>query len=233
MNKTPIKISEVFFSIQGEGIHCGIPMVFIRFQGCNLLSGCNWCDTKYARGDGGTLTTVGEVVSEVSRLQPYHKGWVCITGGEPLFQREALEGLVRELREGKYRTEIETNGTLEKPPWYTLVDSWVADIKTPDSGIPEAEPEILQQWVFNRPWDQIKLVVATDEDLEYARGIVKRFPDRQTVALISPVMPSEPINGAFLPDHPWLEEVAEFCKEYRVRLSLQLHKIIWGNRKGV
>jgi 7-carboxy-7-deazaguanine synthase len=229
MKETPVKISEIFFSIQGEGLHIGIPMVFVRFQGCNLLTGCNWCDTKYARRDDGEHITVGEVVSEVSRLQPFYKGWVCITGGEPLFQDEALEALVRTLREGKYKIEIETNGTLEKPNWYTLVDSWVADIKTPSSGVPEADPEILKDWVFNRPWDQIKMVVANDEDLDYAREIIKRFPDRQTVTLISPCI------GCFKSslETCWLKDVAEFCKEHRVRMSLQLHKIIWGNKRGV
>jgi len=220
-----MKINEVFYSIQGEGVYQGLPTVFVRLQGCNLMPNfCKWCDTQYARdSDGGFEMPVDEVVGEVSRLSPHYNSWVCITGGEPLWQVEELEYLVRTLTRGGYKIEVETNGSLPKPRWWTLVDSWCADIKCPSSGVCGIS---LEQWFKTRPQDQVKFVVGSEEDLGFTERMLKRHMADNPTILVSPV-----INYCPVPE--WLQRVAEFCKEHRVRFSLQWHKVVWGNKKGV
>jgi len=218
-----VKINEIFYSIQGEGIHQGIPMVFVRFQGCNLIPRCRYCDTPSALSDrGGKEMEVKDILDEIGRLSPYYRIWVCITGGEPLWQLDGLEDLVRRLKMGGYQITIETNGTFRPPRWYGLVDSWNADIKCPSSGVCGVSS---LEWFKTRFQDQIKFVVGTKEDLDFARGLIRKHWADSPVILVSPIFSSIPSG--------WLQEVAEFCKEEEVRLSLQLHKVIWGDREGV
>ena len=234
MSNGKINVSECFLSLQGEGLYAGEPTVFVRFQGCNLLTGiavpnsgfgCRWCDTKYAQlGEGGQLMSVEDIRNKVRDLAPYFKFWCCITGGEPLFQPEALLELVDGLKDWGYRVEVETNGTLPKPVWYTKVDSWVADIKCPSSGV----ASLVDNWFDMRVTDQIKLVVGTPEDLEYAREVINQKRTRSPKVLVSPVVPL-----SLDIDRKWLQEVWTFCVEEKVRFSLQIHKIAWENKKGV
>ena len=163
-----VKINEIFYSIQGEGIHQGIPMVFVRFQGCNLIPRCRHCDTPSAlSGRGGKEMEVKDILDEIGRLSPYYRIWVCITGGESLWQLDGLEDLVRRLKMGGYQITIETNGTFRPPRWYGLVDSWNADIKCPSSGVYGVSS---LEWFKTRFQDQIKFVVGTKEDLDFARA---------------------------------------------------------------
>ena len=217
-----ILVNEIFCSIQGEGIYQGLPMVFVRFQGCNLIVHCAYCDTSYAwDGSKGTNMSVEEIVEKVRSFLPHYHAWVCITGGEPLFQEEGLHDLVKGLKRFGYRITVETNGSVKKPYWYTLVDSWVADIKGPSSGVCGVS---LEDWFDTRTCDQIKFVVGTREDLDFTRKLVYKNAAKNPTVLVSPVFPA---------GKRWLQEVAELCKEMRVRMSLQLHRIIWGNKKGV
>ena len=223
-----MKISEIFYSISGEGVHAGIPTVFVRLAGCNL--DCSYCDTRYAR-DGEELTPmqiVGRVRSFSSRC-----GWVMITGGEPLTQ-DIFE-LVRQLKGSRYSIEIETNGSIDPPmDWFKYVDSWVPDVKCPSSG--SSYGSFRTKWLKKlRKQDSLKFVVGTQEDLDFVRGFLNDVRIRPTI-LISPV------TGVLLNKKegtveeywfkPWLQECAEFCKEQNVRMSLQLHKIIYGNERG-
>jgi len=232
-----MRISEIFYSIQGEGVHQGVPMVFVRFQGCNLIPHCSWCDTPYAQNAevGGKDKSVIDVVDEVMRLSPRRYSWVCITGGEPLWQEDSLEELVRELKRESYKVTVETNGSLPLPRWYGLVDSWSADIKCPSSGVCGTSKE---EWFSTRICDQIKFVVGDWDDLRFVKGVLKRHSTDSPVMLISPVMSwmnreEGLLEGTADYNQLWLQEVAEFCKEMGVRYSLQLQKIIWGNKKGV
>ncbi len=245
-----LSISEVFHSIQGEGLYAGEPMVFVRFQGCNLLlkQCCSYCDTAYAQDSTkGKEMGIQEVVVEVSRLLPYYKSWVCITGGEPLWQEEELHNLVIKLKERGYRITIETNGSIKPPRWYTLVDSWNADIKCPSSGVCGVSKEI---WFNTRVSDQIKFVVGNQEDLDFARKVIEKHRADNPVIEVSPVMDgklfalpdflrrlgysiTEEQLSEFDLGSTWLQGVAEFAKEMRVHYSLQIHKILYGNRKGV
>lgn len=224
-----MRISEIFYSIQGEGIHTGLPTTFIRFQGCNLISRCSFCDTIYAQnGNGGQEMKIEEVMAEMSRLLPYFGSWTLITGGEPLWQPDSLEELVRWLRKDGYKIEIETNGSLPIPRWWTLVDSWNADIKCPSSGVCGVSKEV---WFNTRPQDQVKFVVGTKEDLEFARRLINKYKAKNPVVLVSPVIEVERGNVNW--KNEWLLEVAEFCKQERVRFSLQWHKVVYGNQRGV
>jgi len=202
-------------------------MTFIRFQGCNLLEpGCVWCDTRYAReGNLGNVTTIDEVLHKVVDTASHYQDWVCITGGEPLFQPEALHELVKGLKKFGLRIEVETNGSIKKPNWWTVVDSWVADIKCPSSGVCGVSLE--KEWFDIRGTDQVKFVVGNSEDLLFAKDMIQRNATRSTVVLVSPVIQSDTWGNS------WLGDVAEFCKVNRVRYSLQIHKVIWGNRIGV
>ena len=224
-----ISVTEVFLSLQGEGLYAGEPTVFIRFAGCNLLVGCRWCDTKYSqRFEDGKLMEIKEIMEKVRDLAPHYKFWVCISGGEPLAQPQGLEELVRGLKSWGYRVEIETNGTIKKPQWYTLADCWVADIKCPSSGVVSLEKE----WFDTRGTDQVKLVVSTKEDLDYAREVINRNRARSPKVIVSPVVPVGEVILSEI-NRRWLQEVWGFCMDYRVRFSYQLHKLTFGNRKGV
>lgn len=230
-----MKIHEIFYSLQGEGVYQGVPMVFVRLAGCNLLPHCSYCDTNYAWDPkDGKDVSVEDVVKEVSKLSPYYKSWVCITGGEPLWQRDELESLVRLLKKGGYLVTIETNGSFKPPSWSTLVDSWSADIKCPSSEVCGTSSEV---WFNTRQVDQIKFVVGTREDLDFTKYLLTKHKADSPTVLVSPVI------GLLLNknegkveeyyNREWLQEVVEFCKEMRVRFSLQWHKVIWGNKIGV
>ncbi len=231
-----LQVKEIFYSLQGEGIYQGVPMVFIRLAGCNLPQHCFYCDTPYAwTANKSTKMTVGAVLAKVIELSSPCEDWVCITGGEPLAQEDGLHKLVERLKDYDYRVEIETNGSIRKPSWWTLVDSWVADVKCPSSGV--CGTSLVDDWFGTRGNDQVKFVVGTQEDLDFARKIIESEVCYNPVVIVSPVTKIllNKKEGTFEEYwfKPWLQEVAEFCKELRVRMGLQQHKIIWGDKKGV
>lgn len=207
-----MKICEMFRSIQGEGKLIGVPTYFIRSVGCNL--DCAWCDTKYSF-DGGTEMSVDEIV-ESARDERY----ICITGGEPMIQKEFPELLDRLLAEGKHVT-IETNGSVslkDLPDSENVLVSM--DVKCPSSKMTDR-----MDWnnlALLRPKDQLKFVLADEGDYEFAVDIVRRY-DPDTEIIFSPVGGMEA--------RPIAERVVE--SGLNVRVLLQLHKIIWGNMKGV
>lgn len=226
-----MRINEIFYGIQGEGVYQGLPMVFVRLAGCNLLPKCSFCDTSYAWSpQEGKEMSLEEVVQEVSKLSPYYKSWVCITGGEPLWQEEALETLVRKLKEGGYLLTIETNGSFPPPSWYTLVDSWNADMKCPSSGVCGVSKE---SWFKTRQQDQIKFVVGTEEDLEFTRQTLRKHLADSPQILVSPVIKYDLLKEGLVHNVEWQQRCIEFCKEMRIRFSLQWHKIVYGIKKGV
>jgi len=231
-----MKVSEVFFSLSGEGKNAGIPTVFIRLAGCNLAMqgrACSYCDTAYAQHSeqGREMSLLG-ITDEVKSLRL--DGWTLISGGEPLLQD--CGELVIALKNFGYSVEIETNGSIDPPKdWFKLVDCWSVDVKCPSSG--SSYGSFRTRWLMKlKKQDQLKFVVGTQEDLNFVRGFLNGAKLRPTV-LISPV------TGILLDkkegtveeywNRVWLQETAEFCKQQNVRLSLQIHKLIWGNRKGV
>jgi len=211
-----LAVSEIFLSIQGEGTRLGRPCAMIRLAGCNLR--CNWCDTKYAWQDGREMA-VEEVLAEVRSLRCR---LVEVTGGEPLTQ-PAAPLLLRALCDAGYETLLETNGSLD----ISQVDGRVArivDFKCPSSG---QDGENLWSNVDHlTAGDEVKFVIADREDYKFARQALRRhgLADRCPVIF-------SPVAGRCPP-----AELAEWILKdrLRVRLGLQLHRIIWPDEdRGV
>jgi len=230
-----MRISEIFYSISGEGRNAGIPTVFIRLSGCNLaMNGtpCSYCDSEYAwNPEDGKELSVKEVVE---RVQGFKKvGWTLITGGEPLWQIEETEKLTRELKRLGYLVEVETNGSIAPPKWYRLVDTWSVDIKCPSSSVCGVSK--LDAW-NRRKQDGLKFVVGAGEDLQWTKQVIEGIRLKPAV-LISPVAGTllDKREGTVEEywNREWLQECTEFCKVQNVRLSLQIHKIIYGDKRGV
>lgn len=240
-----MRINEIIYTNQGEGNYAGVPSLFIRTQGCNLFPNCcKWCDTSFSQNplDKGRNLSVEDIYEEASKLVPYLNSWVCITGGEPLMQEPELNQLAWMFKENGYKIEIETNGTLPKPSWWTKIDSWVADIKCPSSGVSELCR--IEDWFSTGFCDQVKLVVSNSEDLAYASDLIDRHSSRDPSILVSPALPKEFLTfeegNEFLLNYiviketqKWIREVWQFCLDKRVRFSLQLHKVAWGSKRGV
>ena len=200
-----MKVTEIFNSLQGEGVNSGVPMTFIRLSDCNLR--CSYCDTKYAFDEGRDVS-LDDLYERLDHT------WVCITGGEPLLQD--LDSLVAELKERRHKIEIETNGSLPPPEWAYLVDTWVVDSKCPSSNMKSVA---ISEWC--RVAHCEKYVVSTPEDL----AAVQHNSVGPTI--VSPMAHSE---GFYI---PWCRTVWEFCVVHNYRFSMQLHKIVFGNSKGV
>ncbi|HDR73026.1 MAG TPA: radical SAM protein [Methanoculleus sp.] len=199
-----MKISELFRSIQGEGLNQGCTSVFVRLAGCNL--DCAWCDTRYAR-EGGADMTVEEVAAHIGRLG---RRRVCITGGEPLLQADELLLLLERLGADGYDVEIETNGTIDVRPFQEYA-AICMDVKCPSSG--EASDTSLLAYLTAR--DCVKFVVSGPADLAYASGVIARIPPGPGI-IITPVAGSDVAAiAAYILEH-----------DLPVRLQVQLHKII-------
>ncbi|MBV9496040.1 MAG: radical SAM protein [Acidobacteria bacterium] len=211
-----IRITEIFFSIQGESTHVGRPCAFVRLTGCNLR--CRWCDSEYTF-TGGEKMSLDDIVA---RVDAYGCKLVEITGGEPLAQAESLELIKRFLDEG-YEVLIETSGSIDVGP----VDrraKLILDIKCPGSG--EVAKNRWENLAHLTPGhDEIKFVIADRADYEWAVNVIKERQLERHTLLFSPVW------GELA-----LKPLAEWMLADRVpaRLQTQLHKHTWGaEAKGV
>ena len=225
-----MKVNEMFCSLSGEGVHAGIPTVFVRLTGCNLR--CAYCDTQYAY-EGGEELSIAEVKKRVSSLDAGCK-WVLVTGGDPLYQSDSVHKLVIELKRVGYFIEIEENGSFDPPEWFSLVDSWSIDVKCPCSGL--AYGSFRSRWLARlRKRDQLKFVCGTREDLDFVHGLLNGNRCRAT-KLISPLLPNSPdslFGDVLMSQRLWLQEVWNFCVQNNFRWSFQQHRIVWGSKKGV
>jgi 7-carboxy-7-deazaguanine synthase len=209
-----LKITEIFHSLQGEALQAGLPTVFVRLTGCPLR--CGYCDSAYAF-HGGQWMHIDDIVEEIRRHGTPH---VCITGGEPLAQKRCADLLKRLCEEG-FEVSLETSGAADIAAADRRV-SRVMDIKTPGSG------EVLKNLWANleelTPHDQIKFVICSRNDYEWARAQVCE----RDLAGICPVL--------FSPAWDVVEprKLAEWILEDQlpVRLQLQLHKLLWGDVPG-
>jgi 7-carboxy-7-deazaguanine synthase len=216
VNASParVKITEIFYSLQGEADTVGIPTAFVRLTGCPLR--CQYCDTEYAFY-GGEWQSVDDVLMRVATFGASH---VCVTGGEPLAQRHCLTLLERLCDEG-YRVSLETSGAIDIRPVDARVVR-VVDIKTPGSG--EVERNRLENLDDLRATDQVKFVICDRADYEWSRAFVREH------ALVGrcPIL--------FSPSHEQLRavELADWILADRlpVRFQIQLHKYLWGNVPG-
>ena len=209
-----LKITESFYSLQGEADTAGIPTFFIRLTGCPLR--CGYCDTAYAF-HGGEWRGIDELVGEASASGTRY---VCVTGGEPLAQRNCLTLLTR-LCDAGLRVSLETSGALDT----TGVDPRVVvvlDVKTPGSG--EQARNHWENVARLRPQDCVKFVICDRADYEWSRAVVKEhgLSGRCTV-LFSPS--AGQLQPASLAD--WI-----LADRLPVRFQVQLHKVLWGNVPG-
>jgi len=216
-------ITEIFKSIQGEGTRAGLPCIFVRLTGCNLR--CVWCDTAYAF-HGGTQQSLEEVFTKVNELAGAGASrirLVEITGGEPLLQQETPALAKKLLAEG-YEVMVETSGErfISVLPRDVIK---IVDVKCPDSG--EAGTFDMANLPVLRPADEVKFVISSRRDYDFAREFTAQHNLAQRVrqVLFSPVSP-DPV-GAWQGLNP--RQLAEWilADSLPVRLGLQLHKIIW------
>ena len=208
-----LKVTEIFYSLQGESVSVGIPTVFVRLTGCPLR--CSWCDTAYAFS-GGQQMGLDEILAAVAKYDTRH---VTVTGGEPLAQKSCGNLLSRLCDEG-YQVSLETSGALDIAGLDQRVVC-VMDLKTPSSG--EVQKNCYENIGHLKVIDQIKFVIADREDYEWARDISMREKlfDRCQI-LFSPVWGTQ---SNLLAD--WI-----LADHLPVRFQLQLHKLLWGDVPG-
>jgi 7-carboxy-7-deazaguanine synthase len=227
-----MQITEIYKSLQGESTHAGLPCVFVRLTGCNLR--CSWCDSEYTFR-GGRKMTAAEVMSEVRRLISA-PGMVEITGGEPMLQERELLPVMDSLLAEGYRVLLETSGErpLARVPAKVIK---IVDVKCPDSG--EGETFALDNLSSLTPQDEVKFVIASRADYEFAREFCREhdLAGMVTAVLFSPAFRKD-ATGARDSSHCLLDpqQLAEWMLEDDVpaRLGMQLHKFIWDPAvKGV
>ena len=211
-----LRITELFYSLQGEARTSGRPTVFVRLTGCPLR--CQYCDSEYAF-HGGQQQSIDDICTEVASYKPRY---VTVTGGEPLAQPNCLELLTR-LCDAGYEVSLETSGALD----IAAVDdrvSIVLDIKTPGSG--EAQRNLYNNIALLKPNDQVKFVICDRQDFEWARFKISEYQlnDKTTEVLFSASFDQlQPVELA-----NWVIE-----ENLDVRLQLQVHKYLWGDKPGV
>jgi 7-carboxy-7-deazaguanine synthase len=246
-----MKIAEVFYSIQGEGMLAGVPSVFIRTSGCNLR--CTWCDTPYTSWrPEGVERSVEDLVRAV---QQYPAAHVVITGGEPMLTAEVVE-LTKRLKEAGCHITIETAGTMHQP---VICDLMSISPKLANSTPLEREagrwaaqherlryqPEVLKRLIAEYPY-QLKFVVSSLQDLDEIHKILaelalpdgeveSRDPKRADASSrIGPsrviLMPEGTSSSALRDKGQW---IAEICKREGFRYGPRLHIDIWGDKRGV
>ena len=211
---TSLRISEIFYSLQGESTRVGIPTVFIRLTGCPLR--CTYCDTTYAF-TGGNTQTLNEIMQEVASYSPEY---ICVTGGEPLAQKGCIP-LLQTLCDKGYSVSLETSGALD----VSAVDSRVSkilDIKTPASG--EMAKNLWGNLLHLNAHDEIKFVLCDEADYRWATKILEEHKLTEICTVLL-----SPAQGQLE-----ARDLAEWIlrDKLHVRLQVQLHKLLWGNQKG-
>ena len=210
-----LRVNEIFYSIQGESSFAGRPCVFVRLTGCNLR--CSYCDTRYAYDEGNSLKT-DEIFAEV---KPYKCRLVEVTGGEPLIQNET-PALIQRLLDENYEVLLETNGSQD----IGRVDGRcvrIVDIKCPSSG--EEGKNDLKNLNILADKDEVKFVIGDRGDYDYAKRILHLIPEYSTRKM------AVHFSVVFGETDP--KTLAKWILEdhLNVRLHLQLHKLIWGQRE--
>lgn len=211
---TSLRISEIFYSLQGETTRTGIPTTFIRLTGCPLR--CTYCDTAYAFS-GGSSMTLDEIMQAV---KTHPTRYVCVTGGEPLAQKNCIT-LLQTLCDIGYSVSLETSGALD----VSAVDARVAkvlDIKTPASG--EQTKNLWSNLAHLNAHDEIKFVLCDEGDYRWAKQVLQAHPLTEKCVV------------QFSPAQGQLEarDLAEWILRdgLQVRMQVQLHKLLWGNQQG-
>ena len=210
-----LKIFEIFYSLQGESSRVGLPTIFIRLSGCPMR--CHYCDTAYAF-QGGVMMEIDDIMETIKK---YNTHYVTVTGGEPLAQKEVLS-LLKVLADQNYDVSLETGGGIsikEVDPRIKII----LDIKTPESG--EEKKNHWENLNLIHAKDEIKFVLCSREDYDWAKKILDQYKlTERCHVLFSPVY--QKLNATDLGN--WILE-----DQLPVRLQIQLHKLLWGEKPGV
>ena len=210
-----LKIFEIFYSLQGESSRVGLPTIFIRLSGCPMR--CHYCDTAYAF-QGGVMMDMDDIMETIKK---YNTHYVTVTGGEPLAQKEVLS-LLKVLADQNYDVSLETGGGIsikEVDPRIKII----LDIKTPESG--EEKKNHWENLNLIHAKDEIKFVLCSREDYDWAKKILDQYKlTEKCHVLFSPVY--QKLNATDLGN--WILE-----DQLPVRLQIQLHKLLWGEKPGV
>jgi len=213
-----MKISEIFYSIQGEGTEIGLPTTFVRLFACDLR--CSWCDTMYAvEGRDFKDIPVEKVIEQIENIGNKR---VCFTGGEPLLQKKELVVLAEHLLNNDYGIILETSGHKD-PPQIFWNDGCIISM---DCKCPSSNMELRMDFpLFEklRPIDQLKFVIKDEKDYEYAKSVIEKLKIKSKIIF-------QPVYGYEL---KWLVESVLNDKLEDVRVLTQLHKLVWGEKRGV
>lgn len=221
-----IHVCEIFSSLQGEGPSIGTPAVFLRLMGCNLR--CEWCDTKYTWGEGGTWREVEQLATSL-RVELAHRRnpLLVVTGGEPLLQQDALVELQQNLL-GGFRWEIETNGTIS--PDKSLVGHLIVSPKMASSDV-EVRVRLnygaLQS--LERRGAFFKFACASLDDLTEMKGYVEAIWDGEPQLHRVGV---QPVGITVVDTLAVMRELSEECMRLGFRLIPRLQILLWGNERG-
>jgi len=209
-----ISINEIFYSIQGEAKNSGKPTIFIRTSGCPFR--CTYCDTEYAF-TGGKKMLIDDIIS---KIKIYNTKYITVTGGEPLAQNNTIK-LLNVLLKKSYKVSIETSGLIDISKIPKSVEI-VMDIKTPTSN--EDSKNIFNNLSILKDTDVIKFVIGNKLDYEWSKDVIVKNNLSNTD------------NIYFSPVHEslGLSDIADWILKdnLNVTLQLQLHKYIWGNKRG-
>ena len=210
-----LKIYEIFHSLQGETSRIGLPTVFVRLTGCPMR--CTYCDTEYAFSGGGFM----EITEILQKVAEFGTKFITVTGGEPLAQKECY-ALLKALCDAGYSVSLETGGARDIAPVDARV-SVILDIKTPASN---EEKNMLWANVDHiKAKDEIKFVLCNRADYDWAKAKMAELNLRQKCPILfSPSyhdLPAEQLAAWVLAD------------KLPVRMQVQLHKILWGEKQGV
>ena len=210
-----LKIHEIFYSVQGESSRIGLPTVFVRLTGCPMR--CVYCDTAYAFSGGSNI----EIADILAKVAEFGTKYVTVTGGEPLAQKDC-HVLLRELCDAGYSVSLETGGAIDISPVDKRV-SVILDVKTPDSG--ELKNNVWGNLDHLKSTDEVKFVLCSRADYEWAKDLLSKHK----IADKCPVLFS-PVFNQVKPT-----ELAEWvlADKLPVRMQVQLHKILWGEKPGV
>jgi 7-carboxy-7-deazaguanine synthase len=210
-----IKIFEIFHSLQGETSRIGLPTVFVRLTGCPMR--CTYCDTEYAFSGGGNM----EIAEILKKVAEFGTQFVTVTGGEPLAQKECYT-LLKTLCDAGYNVSLETGGAMDIAPVDKRV-SVILDIKTPASN--EEKNMLWGNIAHVKNTDEIKFVLCNRTDYEWAKAkIIELKLSEKCPILFSPSfheLKADELAGWVLAD------------KLNVRMQIQLHKILWGEKQGV
>ncbi len=209
-----LRITEIFYSLQGESTLVGFPTVFVRLTGCPLR--CGYCDTEYAF-QGGEWMTLDAIME---KLSGYQSRYVTVTGGEPLAQKNCLP-LLQALCDAGYLVSLETSGALDISATDPRVIR-VMDLKTPGSG--EVERNLYENIDYLQAQDQVKFVICSQSDYQWTKEKIEEYDlSGRCEILLSPSHNKQDAT-----------ELAEWILEDRlpVRMQLQLHKYLWNNKPG-